>query len=398
MHQPGLYYPYVHIRDDDWLKGAALYWPSVRRLVPHGYAKHDSATAESFAQARILKDEDPGELLKDVGGNLLETLQESADRLTRDYTIGAAFDFHDDESRWTGGTAPGDSDRDLAWVHVTKFPPEAATLLESRGLARRGQPIDEVAADPGEPGEWIGLHPALADAYMTVLAGRLGQSAGFQPLTDQTDLRVATPTIDVQAAVQLLLGRSQDAGVLDDARVGVDTYVMLALQLALPKNLAQVSAEKIVEVRKNLGEELRNFRDYVSTQQAELTEMAALALPRRRLEAFTEHVAQTVEDPLRRLENGLKLHKLEPTRSIVLASSFAPPLALGAAAITPAAATTIGALAALGTAWWQIGSIRDSTRASSPVGYLLDVRDALTPKTLAARARMVLRGTYGHRD
>jgi len=32
MEAPGLYYPYIHIRDDDWLKGAVLYWPSVRRL------------------------------------------------------------------------------------------------------------------------------------------------------------------------------------------------------------------------------------------------------------------------------------------------------------------------------------------------------------------------------
>jgi hypothetical protein len=48
MDKPALYFPYVHIRDDEWLKAAALYWPSVRRLVPHGYAKHDSATAQVF--------------------------------------------------------------------------------------------------------------------------------------------------------------------------------------------------------------------------------------------------------------------------------------------------------------------------------------------------------------
>lgn len=63
MQQPALYFPYVHIRDDEWLKAAALYWPSVRRLVPHGYAKRDSATARAFANVAVLRDEEPGYLL-----------------------------------------------------------------------------------------------------------------------------------------------------------------------------------------------------------------------------------------------------------------------------------------------------------------------------------------------
>ena len=41
MQEPGLYFPFVHIRDDDWLKMAVLYWPSVRRLVPADYLTQD---------------------------------------------------------------------------------------------------------------------------------------------------------------------------------------------------------------------------------------------------------------------------------------------------------------------------------------------------------------------
>jgi hypothetical protein len=33
----GLYYPYFHIRDERWLKIAALYWPKIIRVVPDGY-------------------------------------------------------------------------------------------------------------------------------------------------------------------------------------------------------------------------------------------------------------------------------------------------------------------------------------------------------------------------
>jgi hypothetical protein len=33
----GVYYPYIHFRDEAWLKVAALYWPKLTRIVPPGY-------------------------------------------------------------------------------------------------------------------------------------------------------------------------------------------------------------------------------------------------------------------------------------------------------------------------------------------------------------------------
>jgi hypothetical protein len=93
------------------------------------------------------------------------------------------------------------------------------------------------------------------------------------------------------------------------------------------------------------------------------------------------------------------LHKLKPTRSLLLAGTVTPPAAVGvalnAAGASPVAATVAGAVVAVGSAWWQVGDIRSDAKAKSPVGYLLDVRDYLTPKTLATRVRKVLRGTYG---
>jgi hypothetical protein len=68
---------------------------------------------------------------------------------------------------------------------------------------------------------------------------------------------------------------------------------------------------------------------------------------------------------------------------------------VSAVAQPPAAAASAAAAAAIGGAWWRATSIRSTAKATSPVGYILDVRDQLTPKTIAARARKVLFGTYG---
>jgi hypothetical protein len=373
------------------LKTAALYWPSVRRLVPLGYSKHDSPTAQAFFDAGILRDEVPEDLLNSMAWNLLQILYESADSLMRDYSIEHAY-AQWDGTHWGEGSG-GDHVPQLGWIHVTKFPPHVVNYLSDIGLARRGR---TASSDP-----WIGLHPVLAGAYMTALAGRVSEQAHFQPLTDQVDLRLATSSSDVEAAMNLLFGRAhaEQESTSGSANTGVEAYIMIALQYARPKNLGGISADKIIQCRESMSEDLSTFRDYVESQRAELGELANISNRRRRLEAFAEHVEHTVEQPLRKLEKGLQLHKLEPTRSLLLAGSVAPPLAVGAvldaAHAPPLASATAGTLAAIGSAWWQIETVRRHTRTSSPVGYLLDVRDLLTPKTLAARARKILRGTYG---
>ncbi|MGW4682614.1 hypothetical protein ACWEOS_29480 [Micromonospora taraxaci] len=393
MQEPGLYFPFVHIRDDDWLKMAALYWPSVRRLVPADYIKHDSVTARTFFDADVLRDEDPGRLMPALGWDLARALRMNADRLLRDFSLARAYADWTGESQFQGGP---DGEPQLGWIHVTKFPMDVLQQLCEMGLARVGRSSDPVWGHSGPPADWIGVHPAVAGAYMTVLAGWISRAARFQPLTDQEDLRAATASSDIGAALGLLMGRPAELADGENAfDAGVETYVMLALQYARPANLSNISADTLLQCRADLAEELAVFRDYVAAQRAELAELASMPIRGRRLEAFAAHVEHTVEIPLQKLEKGLSLHRMEPARSLLVAGSFVPPAAVSVAgAMPPAAATTVGALAAVGSAWWQVNSVRESAKASSPVGYLLDVRDRLTPRTLATRARRIFRGTY----
>ncbi|MGC5322406.1 DUF6236 family protein [Micromonospora arida] len=401
MQRPGLYFPYVHVRDDDWLKAAALYWPDVRRLVPAGYSKHDSLTAQAFVEAEILRDEDPEIYLNSLTWDLLQAMRRNAELLARDYSLEHASTNWDGH-QWTAAGGPNFGRPELGWIHVTKFPHGVVDYLSELGLAQLGRTEGHGWPVTRDMGQWIGLHPALASAYMTALAGRLGEQAHLEPLTDQVDLRVATPSSDAGAALQLLIGRSDPGPRANLPSEAVATYVMLAMQYAHPANLKGVPATKIIECREKLVEELAKFRDHVTSQQDQLAELAAIPITARRLEAFAEHVQHTVEIPLRSLERGLKLLKLEPTRSLLLAGSFTTPAVMGAASKAahlthPVATSVASAAVAVGAAWWQLENIRRADKSNSPVGYLLGIRDELTPKSLAARALKVLRGTYGRR-
>jgi hypothetical protein len=228
MQRPGLYYPYVHVRDDAWLKVAALYWPSLRRIVPSGYLKHDSPTAQRLFEASILRDEEPRRLLDPVGRDLATALQENAYKLVPDYTIERAIADWDGYN-WSAGSAQGQVTPELGWIHISKFPQNVINSLTVLGLAQRGRPVDPIRDHSGMPEDWIGLHPVLAGVYMTVLAERISQAAQFQPLTDQVELRQAILNNGAESALRLLLGKDrQITGTsLPEA---TETYIMLALQ------------------------------------------------------------------------------------------------------------------------------------------------------------------------
>src|SRR5260370_32699990 len=44
----GLYYPFIHFKDDNWLKLSAVYFDKMYRIVPSGYQTEDSDTVKAL--------------------------------------------------------------------------------------------------------------------------------------------------------------------------------------------------------------------------------------------------------------------------------------------------------------------------------------------------------------
>src|SRR4051812_29243664 len=64
----GLYYPYIHFKDDAWVKLSALYWEHMARIVPEGYAVHDSDTVKRLSgELNFVHDLKPGPEKETVG-------------------------------------------------------------------------------------------------------------------------------------------------------------------------------------------------------------------------------------------------------------------------------------------------------------------------------------------
>ncbi|WP_406470153.1 hypothetical protein [Streptomyces sp. NBC_01615] len=82
LQQIGLYYPYTHLRDDQWLKAAALYWPKLARVVPNDYPLADSDTVCALAdELDLIVPVEPTRTANAVAPMFLEVLERHAPEL-----------------------------------------------------------------------------------------------------------------------------------------------------------------------------------------------------------------------------------------------------------------------------------------------------------------------------
>ena len=81
MQRIGLYYPYVHFRDDAWLKAAALYWPRMARVVPPGYPVDDPLLVRTLRdELDFVVDVDPQDAAAAVAAVFLRILDNEWNR------------------------------------------------------------------------------------------------------------------------------------------------------------------------------------------------------------------------------------------------------------------------------------------------------------------------------
>jgi hypothetical protein len=83
MPDIALYYPYTHIRDQAWLKAAALYLPKLALIAPSGYPLQLSHEAEVLRdELGFLVNVDPERQTRTVASEFLELISRDADTFT----------------------------------------------------------------------------------------------------------------------------------------------------------------------------------------------------------------------------------------------------------------------------------------------------------------------------
>ncbi|WP_329555210.1 DUF6236 family protein [Streptomyces sp. NBC_00696] len=421
MSDVALYFPYVNLPGDTWVKAAALHWPQLGRIRPNGYyGLRDSDTVKRLrdefdfiVEVRTLfthkswVDDDvvarvrPDRRREYQGMNIAEQI----DALFYDF-----LDTYKDEliPRY-GAEALGVESLDTWDVYDDLLPldpqfEEVHPGKMSRGLA---QELARVGLLVSRDYQWrrasdgkilhigeLAMHRRLAGVYLAVLADVVARENRMTPLTDQPMACAGTSGWTVEAMAQILL--ADEAGTATEEQANYSqVFAVLALQTVVPRDLAEVPVERIIEARRRLLPELMAYRAFLDSLTPDFVEISKVPDPEVRAAKLRNHVERQIAQPIETMERELGRLGLQPVRAVLSLQTLAPPAALGLLAdVVHAPSLVTGAGMVAGCLVGAASSALDQRRqvlAGHPAGYLLSLRHELSPSDTVAQIRSAVR-------
>jgi uncharacterized protein DUF6236 len=396
MPDIAIYYPYTHVRDEGWLKAAALYWPKLAVIALSAHPAHLSRTA------RVLRDElgffvdvEPHYQAEDVGTEFISFADRHGAGLRRRYAYlrdlppselaagppDTAGSWHMYGDRYDVGG--------VGWVNLFKLSPQLAGVLVERGIGRLSK-----------DGLWVGMHPRLADVYVAALADRLARANQMAAITDQPRMYGTLNGWNMETLAQVLLSDDTDARLpRHETEEVAALYAAAAISTVVPRGLGGVPAERIVQARRALANEFDAFRAHLDSLTEQFSEMAQIESPeilQARLELLVE---RDLRRPTADLKRGLRRLGLEPARAVLGLKSLELP------AVAATAVTGIGVPVAVGQAGLVAAQMVASSvhahhvaqqQRLSAAGYLLGLRKELNPRGVMGLLRAAFRrGSLG---
>jgi uncharacterized protein DUF6236 len=363
-----IYYPWIDITDDAWLKTSLLYWDSVRTIVPVSIeSPYSSLTAQALQDSGFLlplrvhsEMEEIEELVPEVMAHLdspegLALLAGGRDGLTHD--------IHIQKLPETMGR--------LADIHPEKLPYEIRRILGRIGSRSRGN-------------QWLRVDEGFAMFYMTLLANQLAE---------RVDAAVVTPS---PAAERVAISARLDAKLplIPWHRHGPPwwrEYEAFGRRRRMPRRLApgmlaeltvqriaissNTSVDDLLKFRDAHKDELARFRTEISNLAGAVNEdLPVEALRQRVSDIYSNQVDPAIAD-LKRALDGRRIRWLAEGL-LKLASLSAGPALVAAGVPVPTAL-----LAGAGLSFVVLGTMynvdkRDTLR-KDPFSYVLSVKKEL---------------------
>ncbi|MGX7669774.1 DUF6236 family protein [Plantactinospora sp. DSM 117369] len=421
MSDVALYFPYVNLPADEWVKAAALHWPQLGRIRPTGYyGLRDSDTVKRLRdELDFIIDVRPGlggrswvdtEVLERVDDVYLEWARRVDTRNQVDALFFDFLDRHQDElTPRYGAEALGVESLHTRDVYDELLPTDPR--LEkihpgklSYGLAHR---LAEAGLLISRSYQWrrasdgkvlhiadLAAHRRLARLYLAILADVVARENGMTPITDQPLASAGTAGWTVEAMARILLGEETDPAPEDPTGYS-HAFAVLALETVLPRDLAEVPVERIIEARRRLLPQLLQYREFLDSLTPDFVAISEVRDPDVRAAKLRNHVQSRIAHPLEEMERTLGRLGLVPVRAVLSLQTLAPPAALGVLANAvhfPPVVTSAGVVA--GCLIGAVSSTLDQRRqvvAGHPAGYLLELRHELGPSDTVAQIRSAIR-------
>lgn len=377
-----LYYPFIHFKNDAWLKTAALYWDKIGRIVPHDYVTDDSETVKALDSfVTVLR---PDWVRPEFGKSFVAFIQQYGPKLKAKYALSERDNWPEVPEAQRPpkpGGATGNDPR-LGYIYYEKISDTVYGALKDSGLA----------STDGRGERWIGMHPRLAWVYMTALAEQLSGERGLRPLTDESRDHVALSGLSIERLAHALLG---DVSLVDASPTATEiesVLVSVAFQAVVPKDPATLSVDKILAFREKYPTERATFQNAVTDLLKDREWLKSIPDPKVLKERIQDEYDKIWAAKLKELREKLRGHGID---TILSCFNLKATLPAGAVATAAALSLTLNPVAA-GTAALAFGAIpalRDKQKGAqealraSPVSYLYRMEQNLKPMDMLSRVK-----------
>lgn len=391
----GLYYPYFHVRDDRWLKAAALYWPRIVRIVPEDYATRDSETVRVLSsELGFIESIPPGKSVDAVAPRFLELLADHTDLLRSRLGVGP----EDVRSFLAHGTAMGRPGRETSRVgalHSSQVSPDLLDALVDAGLAHPGRLSLSYEVDRS----WVVMDESLVSLYTSVLSEHFASTNQLQLTTDQPDAYAITNQWSATHMAAALLKIRAPVATTAEPEL-VQRLAFLALALVVPAELDRLPVRKVVELRERHGKEFLEFGQAVDQAADELAHLAGMNDEQMLQRYLEDEVNSRFRLPLEELRGRLQEMRLGTAVMAVNVKTELPTtlaLAGGAwlAEHSLVAGTTAAALGLLSIRRDARQQKEEALQTAGPASFLFHTEGALEEKHLLEHTLRRLRRVAG---
>ena len=245
LERPALYYPYIHVRSEHWLKATLLCIPVVKRIVPETYEPEDEPIIRPYTE------------IKGPFGTLLQSVPawSSAAYAAQERLLAI---LQKNEEQFTNSFGREKAPfRDEYWIHDAKFSERLLTYLEQKRLAWPSMHSKAYGRR-----NWHALHPTLGSAIMTTLGLSIAREQNYDIITDSGEFHEAllgTSEDEVFAAL-LARGPKYDSAASDQARRDLGQAVITLTGV----NFRAVRPESIPDLQ--ASQHFKKFQQLIRTR------------------------------------------------------------------------------------------------------------------------------------
>lgn len=281
-----LYYPWIDIRDDSWIKNAALYWHEIQTIVPRSIEDPYSL--------------DSAKALQDAG--ILSPLRVDPDMRDIEDLLPDVIRYLESEE---GLQLLSRADRDFVYLHPEKMPRSFRKLARLHP-AKMPYMLEDMLleleiARPGH-GDFMDVDSQFAEFYMTLLATKLSERNGAGLITSSTLPHNLSLKVKADAAMPSIVGaRDEERMMRRYHRDMMPKEVAQGLLVELMMEKISVSPDtpidKIIKYREKHAAELGRFRNIVGELTSSLPDDAPLhAMQQHVNDLYLNQVAPSIDD------------------------------------------------------------------------------------------------------